>query len=132
MKKPLTLNEQGEECPLHAIEAKMYLPQNKYLDDVFHVKISKPFDLPDRVPSVMDHGIFTFEFLPGAKRREATGTRPESSKGRSRKVLRKSRSRLSSPPIFQPFETFPAVFRLARIVGENRIVSNLDWCRIAG
>jgi len=51
----------------------MYLPQNKYLDDVFRVKISKPFDLPDRVPSVMDHGIFKFEFLPGAKRREATG-----------------------------------------------------------
>jgi hypothetical protein len=51
--------------PLYAI-----LPKNKYLNDVFRVKISKPIDLPDRVPSAMDHGFFTFEFLPVAKRRE--------------------------------------------------------------
>ena len=37
--------------PLYAI-----LPKNKYLNDVFRVKISKPIDLPDRVPSAMDHG----------------------------------------------------------------------------
>jgi hypothetical protein len=28
---------------------------------LFRVKISKPIDLADRVPSVMDHGIFTFD-----------------------------------------------------------------------
>ena len=39
----------------------MYLPANKYSNDPFRVKISKPIDLADRVPSVMDHGIFTFD-----------------------------------------------------------------------
>ncbi len=57
------------------------------------------------------------------KARKQQGSQPKSTS---------QRSRLSSPPIFQPFETFPAAFGLARIVGENRIVSNLGWCRIAG
>jgi len=39
----------------------MYLPANKYSNDFFRVKISKPIDLADRVPSVMEHGIFTFD-----------------------------------------------------------------------
>jgi hypothetical protein len=49
------------EQPLYAIQAKMYLPANKYSNGVFRVKISKPKDLADRVPSAMDHGLFKFD-----------------------------------------------------------------------
>ena len=60
-KKPITLDQHGAEDPVYAIEAKMYLPPNKYFNEAFRVKISKPVDLADRVPSVMDRGIFTFD-----------------------------------------------------------------------
>jgi len=60
-KKPPALKNNGAEQPLYAIQAKMYLPANKYSNGVFRVKISKPKDLVDRVASVMDHGLFTFD-----------------------------------------------------------------------
>jgi hypothetical protein len=41
----------------YAIEAKFYAPAEKYSDDCFHVKIFKPID---KLPSIMDHGRFTF------------------------------------------------------------------------
>ena len=44
----------------YAIEAKFYAPAEKYSDDCFHVKIFKPIDLADKLPSIMDHGRFTF------------------------------------------------------------------------
>jgi hypothetical protein len=58
MKQPYTLEIDGLEEPIYAIQAKMYLPANKYSNDLFRVKISKPIDLADRGPSVMEHGIF--------------------------------------------------------------------------
>jgi hypothetical protein len=56
--------------------------------------------------------------LYGARLR-ITGWRTRKSRARKRQRLQprstsQSRSKRSSPPIFQPFETFPAVFRLAR------------------
>jgi len=49
----------GEE-PVYVIEAKMYLPANKYSEGVFRVQVSKPVNL-GRDVSIMEHGIFTFE-----------------------------------------------------------------------
>ena len=60
-KKPPALKNNGAAEPIYAIQAKMYLPLKKYSNDVFRVRISKPIDLANRVPSAMDHGIFTFD-----------------------------------------------------------------------
>jgi hypothetical protein len=60
-KKPPALKNNEDEEPVYAIQAKMYLPANKYSNGLFRVKISKPIDLADRIPPVMDHGLFTFD-----------------------------------------------------------------------
>jgi hypothetical protein len=60
-KKPPALKNNGAEEPLYAIQAKMYLPANKYSNGVFRVKISQPIDQAERVPSAMDHRIFKFD-----------------------------------------------------------------------
>ena len=45
----------------YAIQAKIYLPANKYSDDLFRVKISKPIGVAKRAPSIMNHGRFNFD-----------------------------------------------------------------------
>jgi hypothetical protein len=44
----------------YAIEAKIYEPTGKHSKESFRVRIFKPIDLADKVPSVVDHGRFTF------------------------------------------------------------------------
>jgi hypothetical protein len=44
----------------YAIEAKIYEPTDKHSKESFRVKIFRPIDLADKVPSVVDHGRFTF------------------------------------------------------------------------
>ena len=44
----------------YTIGARIYAPADMYSIDCFQVKISKPIDLADKIPSVMDHGRFTF------------------------------------------------------------------------
>jgi hypothetical protein len=40
--------------------ARIYPPADNYSKYCFQVKISKPIDLADKIPSAMDHGRFTF------------------------------------------------------------------------
>jgi hypothetical protein len=44
----------------YTIVARIYPPADNYSKCCFQVKISKPIDLADKIPSVMDHGRFTF------------------------------------------------------------------------
>ena len=44
----------------YTIVAGIYPPADNYSKYCFQVKISKPIDLADKRPSVMDHGRFTF------------------------------------------------------------------------
>ena len=44
----------------YTIGARIYAPADMYSIGCFQVKISKPIDLADKIPSVMDHGRFTF------------------------------------------------------------------------
>jgi hypothetical protein len=60
-KKAPALKNSWAEQPLYAIQAKIHLPVNKYSNGVFRIKISKPIDLAERVPSAMDNGIFKFD-----------------------------------------------------------------------
>jgi hypothetical protein len=46
---------------VYAIQAKIYLPADKYSNDLFRVKISKPIGVSKRAPSIMNHGRFTFD-----------------------------------------------------------------------
>jgi hypothetical protein len=60
-KHPILEIAEGVEVGGYTIEAKMSAPAKRYSTAIFSVKITKPDDLSDRVPSVMDYGKFTFD-----------------------------------------------------------------------
>ena len=61
IKKPPTSRKNRFEGPVYLIKAKIYLPPNKYLNDLFRVSVCEPIDLAKGPPAVMEHGIFTFD-----------------------------------------------------------------------
>ena len=61
-KQPIVEVAEGVEAGgNYAIEAKICDPADKYSNGSFRVKISKPADLAEKKPSLVDHGRFTFD-----------------------------------------------------------------------
>jgi hypothetical protein len=61
-KQPIIEVAEGVEAGgSYAIEAKICAPADKYSNGFFRVKISKPADLAGKVPSLVNHGRFTFD-----------------------------------------------------------------------
>jgi hypothetical protein len=46
---------------VYVIHAKVCLPEDTYLNELFRVKNSRPVGLAKRAPSVMKHGRFAFD-----------------------------------------------------------------------
>src|SRR4051794_15201279 len=61
MKKPLTSKKYRFEGCIYLIKTKIYLPPNKYSNELFRVSVCEPIDLVKNPPAVMEHGIFTFD-----------------------------------------------------------------------
>ena len=61
-KQPIVEVAEGVEAGgTYTIEAKIRLPADKYSNDTFRVKIFRPADLVEKIPTLVKHGRFTFD-----------------------------------------------------------------------